>query len=115
MASNRDGATAAILVGVWGTFALDVFSTLNSSPQTTELFADDREDSLMHWVVIGSGTALAGGVYGTVLSKSAWPLLGAAVVTAGMYLAYVHAVHRGKGKAAPASADRPAVGYSGGY
>lgn len=98
------GATAAVLVGVWGTFALDVFSTLNSSPQTTELFADDRESSLMHWVVIGSGVALAGGVYGTFLSGSAWPLVGAAMVTVGMYFAYVHAVKRGKGQAPPVDA-----------
>src|SRR5438552_2375575 len=96
---GMSGSTAAILVGVWGTFALDVFSTLNSSPQTTELFADDREDSLMHWVLIGSGVALAGGVYGMVLSKTRWPLIGAAIVTAGMYLAYQHAVKRGKGQA----------------
>lgn len=109
--ASRDGATAAILVGVWGTFALDVFSTLNSSPQTTELFADDRESSLMHWVAIGSGVALAGGVYGTVLSGSGWPLLGAAIVTGGMYLAYAHAVKRGKGVAAPAASS----GYNGGY
>ena len=109
--AGRDGATAAILVGVWGTFALDVFSTLNSSPQTTELFADDREDSLMHWVVIGSGVALAGGVYGTWLSGSGWPLLGAALVTGGMYLAYVHAVRRGKGVAPPVQAQTETVGY----
>lgn len=101
----KDGATAAILVGVWGTFALDVFSTLNSSPQTTELFANDREDSLMHWVVIGSGVAVAGGVYGTVLSASPWPLIGAVMVTAGMYYAYVHAVKRGKNKPAPTNGN----------
>ena len=90
-----NGATAAILVGVWGTFALDTFSTLNSSPQTTELFAQDRYSSLMHWVYIGSGVAVAGGVYGTVLSSSPWPLVGAVAVTLGMYLAYRHATVRG--------------------
>ncbi len=110
----QTGATAAILVGVWGTFALDVFSTLNSSPQTTELFANDREDSLMHWVVIGSGVALAGGAYGAVLSKTAWPLIGAAIVTAGMYAAYIHAVRRGKGQQAPASST-PTASYATGY
>jgi len=112
--ASRDGATAAILVGVWGTFALDVFSTLNSSPQTTELFADDREDSLMHWVVIGSAVAVGGGIYGTVLSSSPWPLLGAVAVTGGMYLAYVHAVRRGKGQQAPAQSPTP-VASSGGW
>ena len=101
----KDKTTAAILVAVYGTFALDVFSTLNSSPQTTELFAKDREDSLMHWVIIGSGVALAGGVYGTVLAKSAWPLIGAATVAVGMYFAYTHAVKRGKSQEPPTNAS----------
>lgn len=100
-----NGATAAILVGVWGTFALDVFSTLNSSPQTTELFASDRYSSLMHWVNIGSGVAVAGGVYGSVLSKSPWPLIGAVAVAAGMYLAYGHAVKRGISQPPPRDAN----------
>lgn len=102
--AGRDGATAAILVGVWGTFALDVFSTLNSSPQTTELFAQDRADSLMHWVVIGSAVAIGGGVYGSVLSRSSWPLLGATAVAAGMFIAYRHALARGQGQARPQGA-----------
>lgn len=100
-----NGATAAILVGVWGTFALDVFSTLNSSPQTTELFASDREDSLLHWVYIGSGVAVAGGLYGTILSHSIWPLMAASLVAAGMYYAYAHAVKRGLDVAPPSASE----------
>ena len=105
MSDNSKGTTAAVLIGVYGTFALDVFSTLNSSPQTTELFAQDRESSLMHWVCIGSGVAVAGGVYGTWLSSTPWPLISAAVVSGGMYFAYVHAVRRGKGQNAPAGTN----------
>lgn len=89
------GTDVALLLGVYGTFALDVFSTLNSSPQTTELFAKDREDSLMHWVMIGDGAALAGGVAGSYFTKSVWPLIAAAAVAGGMHLAYKHAVSRG--------------------
>ena len=81
------------------------FSTLNSSPQTTELFASDREDSLMHWVYIGSAVALGGGVYGTVLSASPWPLIGATAVALGMFVAYKHAVSRGIDQPAPRGAD----------
>lgn len=99
---DANGASAATLMLVAGTFALDVFSTLNSSPQTTELFADDREGSLMHWVVIGDMVAIGGGLAGTVVSGSAWPLIAAALVTAGMHLLYRHAVSRGTGQAAPA-------------
>lgn len=89
------GTDVALLLGVYGTFALDVFSTLNSSPQTTELFAKDREDSLMHWVMIGDGTAILGGLAGSYFTKSVWPLVAAVVVAGGMHAAYTHAVARG--------------------
>ncbi len=89
------GSVTAILIGVWATFALDVFSTLNSSPQTTELFAGDREDSLMHWVMIGTAVGIGGGAVATVLSKRPWPLIATTGVSLGMYAMYKHAVVRG--------------------
>lgn len=92
---HASGSITAILIGVWATFALDVFSTLNSSPQTTELFAKDRQDSLMHWVIIGSAVGVGGGAIATVMSKRPWPLITTAAVSVGMYLMYVHAVRRG--------------------
>lgn len=95
----------AILIGVWGTFALDVFSTLNSSPQTTELFAGDREDTLMHWVWIGSAVAVGGGGVATLISGEAWPLIATALVAGGMYLTYCHAVKRGQGQPRPEGSD----------
>jgi hypothetical protein len=91
---------------VAATFALDVFSTLNSSPQTTELFADDREDSLMHWVKIGGAVAVGGGVVGTVKSGSPWPLVGAIAITVMMVWFYKHAVSRGQGVPPPENSDR---------
>lgn len=97
-----NGVGVAILIGVWATFALDVFSTLNSSPQTTELFAQEREDSLMHWVVIGSAVAVGGGAVAAVVSGRAWPLIATVVVAAGMFHCYRHALKRGQGQAAPA-------------
>ncbi len=100
---DSNGATAAVLVGVWATFALDVFSTLNSSPQTTELFAGDREESLMHWVLVGDAVAVGGGLAGTMISGKAWPLVAAALVAAGMHLSYRHAVARGIGQQPPAN------------
>jgi hypothetical protein len=96
-----NGQMAAALFGIWATFALDVFSTLNSSPQTTELFAEDREDSLMHWVFIGDAVAIAGGVFWTVKSGSVWPMVAVSAVVLGMHLAYKHAVIRGKGQPPP--------------
>lgn len=103
MAGDGSGKTTAILLGVWATFALDVFSTLNSSPQTTELFAGDREDSLMHWVLIGDVAALAGGAAGASFAGNYWPLIGAAGVVVMMHLLYRHAVTRGTGQAPPSN------------
>lgn len=94
---DGNGSTVAVLIGVWATFALDVFSTLNSSPQTTELFAGDRESSLMHWVLVGDAVAIGGGLAGTLVSKRAWPLIAATLVAVGMHLTYRHAVRRGTG------------------
>ncbi len=105
METGFSGSIVAIMVGVWATFALDVFSTLNSSPQTTELFAGDRENSLMYWVTIGSATAVGGGAVASLISKKPWPLIATLLVAAFMHLLYKHAVKRGTGVARPANAD----------
>jgi hypothetical protein len=99
------GSEIAILIGVYATFALDVFSTLNSSPQTTELFSRDREDSLMHWVAVGDAVAVGGGLVAALVSKKIWPLVAAVLVAAGMHLAYRHAVARGADQREPAGAS----------
>lgn len=90
-----NGSTSAILIGVWATFALDVFSTLNSSPQTTELFAGERESSLMFWVAIGAAVGVGGGLVGTLMSGKLWPLVATVAVSGGMFYMYRHAVKRG--------------------
>jgi len=90
-----NGTSVAILVGVWATFALDVFSTLNSSPQTTEINVDRRQESLMYWVKIGSAVAVAGGITATAISGKPWPAIATVGVAAGMYYLYCHAKKRG--------------------
>jgi len=90
-----NGTSTAILIGVWATFALDVFSTLNSSPQTTEINVHKRQESLMYWVLIGSVVAIAGGGIATAVSKKIWPLIATTSVALGMYFMYVHAKQRG--------------------
>lgn len=92
----------AVLIGVYATFALDVYSTLNSSPQTTELFAGDREETLMHWVLIGDAVAVGGGAVAALVSGKIWPLVAALAVAVGMHYTYRHAVGRGTDTPAPA-------------
>ena len=103
--ADTNGTQVAILLGVYATFALDVFSTLNSSPQTTELFADDRESSLMHWVVIGDVAAITGGTIASCVTGNIWPITAVLFIVALMHYLYRHAVNRGQGQAPPAGAD----------
>jgi hypothetical protein len=99
------GGTAAVLFGVYADLAFNAYGATNSSPQTTELFAEDREDTLMKYVKYGHATALAYGAFGSVASRSAWPLVGTAVVCVTMHCLYTGAVKAGKGQAPPASSE----------
>ena len=92
---------SALAFGVYADLAFNLFSAMNSSPQTTELFADDRSETLWKYVKIADVAALAFGVFGSLLDKSWWPLLGALVVIVVMHGMYIHALKAGQGKAAP--------------
>lgn len=88
---DGDARSLAILAAVYATFALDVFSTFTSSPQTTEINADKRADTLMKWVKIGFVVALAGGAVGSYAAKSPLPVIATTAVAGGMVLMYQHA------------------------
>ena len=75
--------------------AFNAYSASCSSPQTTELFAEDRQDTLEHWTWIADGTAVGFGVLGSVIGGSWWPLIGAVIVVVMMHYYYRHAVKRG--------------------
>ncbi len=97
MDGNR--RTWAILLAVYATFALDVFSTFTSSPQTTEINASARADTLMKWVKIGFVVALAGGAVGSY----ALPLAATATVAAAMWWMYEHAKQSGLENGGPST------------
>ena len=92
---DGDRRSWAILGAVYATFALDVFSTFTSSPQTTEINAAARADTLMKWVKIGAVVALLGGAVGSYASKSALPIVATTVVAGSMWLLYEHAKEKG--------------------
>jgi len=104
--SNR--TTWALLIAVYATFALDVFSTFTSSPQTTELNAAARADTLMKWVKIGAVVAVGGGAVGSYVDRSALPIVATSTVAAAMVLIYLHAK-----KAGLASNEPGTENYSG--
>lgn len=80
----------------------NAYSALNSSPQTTELFAAEREQTLMKYVWIGNGAALFLGGFSSMIARSWWPLGGTVFVMAQMHWLYKHAAACGKKKAGKA-------------
>jgi hypothetical protein len=87
--------------------AYNAYGATNSSPQTTQLFAGERETTLMKWVWMGGAQAIGLTVFASWISRSLWPLIGGAAVTAIMHSMYRHAVKCGKKQAPPSNATAP--------
>lgn len=91
------GMQDAIIFGVAATMVYDVFSATNSSPQTTELFASDRAETLWKYVRLGGvQSAVLIGIM-TFRGRSVWPVLGGASAGAMMWAMYAHALKSGGG------------------
>lgn len=104
-ASRVRAATAAISFGVYADLAYNLYSATNSSPQTTELFAGERSETLWKYVVIGHMQAIALGLFGSILDRSWWPLFGTVSIGAVMHGLYQHALVAGRKQKRPTNAD----------
>lgn len=109
MADDRivAGAVGAALFGIYADLAYNTYSATNSSPQTTELFSGEREQTLWKYVTFGHAQAFAIGLFGSVLSRKWWPLLGTVTVGVIMHVMYQHALKAGAGKRPPSNAKTP--------
>lgn len=96
--------TAAVSFGVYADLAYNLYSATNSSPQTTELFAGERSETLWKYVQIGHVQAIILGLFGSFLDRSAWPLIGTLSIGAVMHGMYRHALMAGRHKARPSNA-----------
>lgn len=95
----------AIAFGVAASLVYTIFSSTNSSPQTTELFAGDRADTLWKYVRMGAGQSVI--LVGVMAWRAAqgeggwrhavWPVLGGASTGVMMWLMYAHALKAGQG------------------
>jgi hypothetical protein len=97
-----DLVSYAALFGIYAALIFDIFSSLTSSPQTTELFAEDRADTLWHWVRIGVGVSLVFIGFGAWLAHKEGkdyraPILGGMIALGLMWYLYSHALKKGGG------------------
>ena len=104
------GAGAAGLFGIYADLAYNCYSATNSSPQTTELFAGERDKTLWKYVVLGDAQVVAlAGIGFVVLSATGqkalrwWPVIGAGLVAVAMHAMYWHALRAGRGQTPPAT------------
>lgn len=102
----RNGFGLAALIGIYAALIFDVFSSTNSSPQTTELFAGERAGSLWRWVKIGAViSVLFIGMAAWIeykdkdTDKHSWygPIIGGLVALVLMLAMYAHALKMGGG------------------
>ena len=90
-----DGSAAAV-VAIYAALTYDIISATNSSPQTTEINAAKRADTLMKWVGIGLLQAAGFVLLGVLLTKRRWPpLLGGGVAMILLWAQYDHAKRSG--------------------
>jgi hypothetical protein len=89
--------SAAVVMAVYAALVYDIIAAVNSSPQTTEINAAARADTLMKWVHLGLAQAGLFVLLGSAMSKgSKWPpLLGGGLAGGLLYVQYVHAKNAG--------------------
>jgi membrane protein required for beta-lactamase induction len=106
MASNGGIGTPAVTMAVYAALVYDVISATNSSPQTTEINARKRAETLMKWVHVGLAQAAIFAVLGIALEvkahRPAWPpALGSGMAASMLYVQYVYARNSGISKPGP--------------
>ena len=73
-----------------------------SSPQTTEINAGARADTLMKWVMLGMGQAAIFILIAAWIDREKWPVLfGGGLAGAMMWVSYAHAKQAGLKSSAP--------------
>lgn len=86
----------AVTVAIYAALTYDIISATNSSPQTTEINAAKRADTLMKWVKLGLAQAAIFIAIGMALDKRRWPpLLGGGLAGVLLWFQYEHAKESG--------------------
>lgn len=95
--------SAAALFGIYAALIFDIFSSICSSPQTTQLFAMERAATLWRWVRIGAVLSLIFIALGAWMAQKEGkdyraPIAGGLVALSIMYFLYLNALKKGGGK-----------------
>lgn len=90
------GSSRAITFMVAAGLVYEIIAAACSSPQTTEINAGARADTLMKWVMVGMVQAAIFVTIATMLDKDKWPsLLGGGLAGVMMWTSYAHAKSAG--------------------
>lgn len=96
----------AVTIGIFGALTYDVIAAACSSPQTTEINAGARAETLMKWVYVGIGQAAIFTAIGVAAEASSgnspWPpLIGFGLAASLMWASYAHARSAGLANGGP--------------
>jgi len=97
--SSSDGVAFLVSAGI----VYEIVAAACSSPQTTEINADTRSETLFKWVYLGLGQAAAFVAVAALIDKPHRRAIVAGGVAAGaiMYASYYHAREAGLASGAP--------------
>ena len=84
----KNQGSDSVLFGISAALVFQIFSATNSSPQTTELFAKERSDTLMKWVRRGLVTSIGFMAVMAWRTRSLWPIFGGGAAGASMWWMY---------------------------
>jgi hypothetical protein len=98
------GSSRAITFMVAAGLVFEIIAAACSSPQTMEINAAMRADTLMKWVLIGMAEAAVFVIIATMMDEDKWPsLLGGGLAGAMMWTSYAHAKASGLKNGGPAT------------
>lgn len=118
MSAAKGGGGVAFLVSAG--IVYEIIAAACSSPQTTEINAHSRSETLMKWVNLGTGQAFVFVVVAAMLDQKHAPQIlgGGLLAMALMYAQYVHARKAGLASCEPGTEgqsdpNHARAGYSG--
>lgn len=98
--------SSAVSFGVFAALMYDIIAAACSSPQTAEINADKRAETLMKWVHLGIAQGAIFVSFGAYLEYKRGnspipPILGGGLAAGMMYASYAHAMKAGLESKAP--------------